>query len=460
MRVREVIPDAWQVPKLRAGSSVRTTKIAVIGLGYVGLPLAVELARHFPTTGFDIDAGRIAELRAGHDRTRETDPEDLRGGALALTSNAGGLAGHELYIVTVPTPVDARNQPDLRAVLAACRTVGCALHNSRGDSRGGSKMRAPVVVFESTVYPGVTEDICGPALEEASGLVCGRDFFLGYSPERINPGDREHTISRITKVIAGQTEEVTERLAAVYGAVTTAGVFRATGIKVAEAAKVIENAQRDINIAFINEVSMIFGRLSISIHEVLEASSTKWNFLNFRPGMVGGHCIGVDPFYLAHLATSIGHRPEVILAGRRINETMPGYIADQIAERIADAEPPAVASRILVLGLTFKENVPDLRNSKVASLVNRLRDHGYRVDIHDPLADAAEAAELYGIALRPTLNVAAPYDCVVGAVPHSVYCALPAAALTRIVRPGGLVADIKGMWRNLTLPDGYRRWVL
>jgi UDP-N-acetyl-D-glucosamine/UDP-N-acetyl-D-galactosamine dehydrogenase len=442
------------IPKPKAGSSVRTTKIAVIGLGYVGLPLAVELARHFPTTGFDIDAGRIAELRGGHDRTREVDPDDLRGGSLVLTSDVSGLAGHELYIVTVPTPVDARNQPDLRAVLAACRTVGTALRDSWGESRPDGGLPAPVVVFESTVYPGVTEDICGPALEESSGLVCGRDFFLGYSPERINPGDREHTISRITKVIAGQTEEVTERLAAVYGAVTTAGVYRATGIKVAEAAKVIENAQRDINIAFINEVSMIFGRLGISIHEVLEASSTKWNFLNFRPGMVGGHCIGVDPFYLAHLATSIGHRPEVILAGRRINETMPGYIADQIAERIAAAERPAVASRILVLGLTFKENVPDLRNSKVASLVNRLRDHGYRVDIHDPLADAAEAAELYGIALRPTLEAAEPYDCIIGAVPHTAYCTLPASTLTRLVRPGGLVADIKGMWRDLTLPDG------
>jgi UDP-N-acetyl-D-glucosamine/UDP-N-acetyl-D-galactosamine dehydrogenase len=443
---------------------VQTTKIAVIGLGYVGLPLAVELARHFPTTGFDIDAGRIAELRRGHDRTREVDPPDLRGSPLTLTSSAAGLSGHDLYIVTVPTPVDARNQPDLGAVLAACRTVGGALRNSQLDSRrdpaAPAPALAPVVVFESTVYPGVTEDICGPALAEASGLTCGRDFFLGYSPERINPGDREHTLSRITKVIAGQTGEVTGRLAAVYGAVTSAGVYRATSIKVAEAAKVIENAQRDINIAFINEVSMIFGRLGISIHEVLEASSTKWNFLNFRPGMVGGHCIGVDPFYLAHLATSLGHRPEVILAGRRINETMPGYIADQIAERIAAAEPPAVASRILVLGLTFKENVPDLRNSKVAALVNRLRDHGYRVDVHDPLADPAEAAELYGIALRPTLEAVESYDCVVGAVPHTVYSDLSASALTRLVRPGGLVADIKGMWRNLTLPGAYRRWVL
>lgn len=447
---------ALRVPKLKAGSSVRTTKIAVIGLGYVGLPLAVELARHFPTTGFDIDARRIAELRDGHDRTREVGPEDLRGGPLALTSDPALLPGRQFYIVTVPTPVDARNQPDLGAVLAACRTVGAALRDS-GKSEADPK---PVVVFESTVYPGVTDDICGPALEEASGLVCGRDFFLGYSPERINPGDREHTISRIVKVVAGQTAEVTDRLAEIYGAVTSAGVYRAAGIKVAEAAKVIENAQRDINIAFINEVSMIFGRLGISIHDVLEASSTKWNFLNFRPGMVGGHCIGVDPFYLAHLATSIGHRPEVILAGRRINETMPGYIADQIAERIAAAEAPAVSSRILVLGLTFKENVPDLRNSKVASLVNRLRDHGYRVDVHDPLADPAEAAELYGLTLRPGLENADPYDCIVGAVPHDAYRTLSAPALTRLIRPGGLVADIKGMWRGLTLPEGYPRWVL
>ncbi|HSK41612.1 MAG TPA: nucleotide sugar dehydrogenase, partial [Arenibaculum sp.] len=258
--------------------------IAVIGLGYVGLPLAVELARRFPTVGFDISEARITELRAGRDRTGEVGGPELRATALAVTSDAGGIAGRDVYIVTVPTPVDARNRPDLGAVLAACRTVGTAMR------------QGAVVVFESTVYPGVTEDICGPALERASGLTCGRDFFLGYSPERINPGDREHTLGRIVKVVAGQTPDVTERLAGIYGAITEAGVFRAAGIKVAEAAKVIENAQRDIKIAFMNEVTMIFGRLGISIQDVLDASATKWNFLDFRPGLVGGHCIGFDPF--------------------------------------------------------------------------------------------------------------------------------------------------------------------
>jgi UDP-N-acetyl-D-galactosamine dehydrogenase len=424
-------------------------KIAVIGLGYVGLPVAVAFARGgVPVVGFDIDPARIGELRAGHDRSRELEPSDLHHPSLRYESEAAALGSCDFFIVTVPTPIDAARRPDLAAMLAASRTVARAL------KPGG------VVVYESTVYPGAVEEDCIPVLEQNSGLKAGKDFSVGYSPERINPGDKAHRFETIVKVVSGLDAKTLDLVAEVYGSVVKAGVHRAPSIKVAEAAKVIENAQRDINIAFINEVSMIFGRLGISIHEVLEASSTKWNFLNFRPGMVGGHCISVDPFYLAHLATSIGHRPEVILAGRRINETMPGYIADQIAERIAAAEPPAVASRILVLGLTFKENVPDLRNSKVASLVNRLRDHGYRVDIHDPLADPAEAAELYGITLRPTLDTALPYDCVVGAVPHGEYSALTTESLTRLIRPGGLVADIKGMWRDLTLPEGYRRWVL
>lgn len=423
-------------------------KIAIIGLGYVGLPLAIEAARHFPTLGFDIDAGRIAELRRGEDRTGEVDPPRLRSTSLELTSEASQLAGRDVYVVTVPTPVDSQNRPDLGAVLAACRTVG------------GAMGRGAVVVFESTVYPGVTEEICGPAIEAASGLTCGDDFFLGYSPERINPGDREHTIDRITKVVAGQTPEVVELLARVYGAVTTGGVFRAASIRVAEAAKVIENAQRDINIAFINEVTMIFGRMGVSIHDVLDASATKWNFLNFKPGLVGGHCIGVDPFYLAHCATRLGHRPEVILAGRRINETMGHYVGDQIAGRLAEVLAPGVSGRILVLGLTFKENVPDLRNSKVAMLVERLGGHGHRVDVHDPYADPAEAAAHYGIELRPSLDVQEPYDCVVGAVAHAPYQGFGAEALARLVRPGGLVADVKGMWRDLRLPEGYGRWTL
>jgi UDP-N-acetyl-D-galactosamine dehydrogenase len=422
--------------------------ITVIGLGYVGLPLAVELAKHFPTTGFDVDQNRIQELERGHDRTLEVGGAELRDTALAITGDIARIVGKQVYIVTVPTPVDAQNRPDLNAVLAACRAVGKAMR------------KGAIVVFESTVYPGVTEDICGPALAEASGMTCGTDFFLGYSPERINPGDREHTLSRIIKVVASQTPEVTEVLATVYGTVTSAGVFRAASIKVAEAAKVIENAQRDINIAFINEVTMIFSRLGISVHDVLDASATKWNFLNFRPGLVGGHCIGVDPFYLAHCATRLGHRPEVILAGRRINETMPTYIADQLAEQVAKLSGPTVSSRILMLGLTFKEDVPDLRNSKVVPLIKRLQDHGHRVDVHDPLADPAEAAEHCGIDLRKTLDIDRPYDCVVGAVPHADYRAITRERMAKLVRPGGLIADIKGMWRDLALGDGYQRWAL
>jgi UDP-N-acetyl-D-galactosamine dehydrogenase len=423
-------------------------KVAVIGLGYVGLPLAVELAKHFRTLGYDIDRRRIDQLRQGEDRTREIETSVLRSSSLRLSADAEELRGHDVYIVTVPTPVDAQNRPDLNAVLAACRTVG------------GVMGPGAIVVFESTVYPGVTEDICGPALEAASGLRCGHDFFLGYSPERINPGDREHTIDRITKVVAGQTPEVRERLAAIYGAVTSGGVFRAASIKVAEAAKVIENAQRDINIAFANEITMIFGRLGISIYDVLEASATKWNFLNFTPGLVGGHCIGVDPFYLAHCASGLGHRPEVILAGRRINENMAIYVADQIAEHLGSTMPAGVAARILVLGLTFKENVPDLRNSKVANLVERLKSHGHRVDVHDPHADPVEALEHYGIALQPTLDVTERYDCLVGAVPHASYQGIQGEEIARLVHPGGLVADIKGMWRNLDLSGRYRTWSL
>jgi UDP-N-acetyl-D-glucosamine/UDP-N-acetyl-D-galactosamine dehydrogenase len=417
-----------------------TPKIAVIGLGYVGLPLAVALARHFPTTGFDIARARIAELRAGEDRTGELAVEALKTSTLALTDDPAILAGHDLYIVTVPTPVDLENRPDLGPVLKACATVGRAV-------RPGA-----VVVFESTVYPGVTETLCGPELERQSGLVCGRDFFLGYSPERINPGDREHTVDRIVKVVAGQTPEVTERLAHVYGAITTGGVFRARSIRVAEAAKVIENAQRDINIAFINEITMIFQRLGISIHDVLEASATKWNFLNFTPGLVGGHCIGVDPFYLATCALTNGHNPEIILAGRRINDQMGSWIAARVAEQLG------ASSRVLVLGLTFKENVPDLRNSKVVDVIQGLRRRGHAVDVHDPHADPAEARREYGETLIADLDRAGGYHAVVGAVPHAAYRALGGRDLARLLAPAGLVADVKGMWRGLDLPAGLRLW--
>jgi UDP-N-acetyl-D-galactosamine dehydrogenase len=421
---------------------MNNTKIAVIGLGYVGLPLAVAVARHYPTTGFDISAERVAELRRGEDRTGEVERATLRASTLRLSADVADIRGAEVYIVTVPTPVDDDNKPDLRPVLKACGTVGKVM------------AKGAVVVFESTVYPGVTEDICGPALEQASGLTCGVDFFLGYSPERINPGDREHTVDRITKVVAGQTPEVSRLLGQVYGSVTTGGVFMAASIKVAEAAKVIENAQRDINIAFVNEITRIFQRLDISVYDVLDASATKWNFLNFKPGLVGGHCIGVDPFYLAQCAIDNGLSPDVILSGRRINDGMGPWIAEKVAEQLTDA------SRVLVLGLTFKENVPDLRNSKVVDVIRGLRDRGHTVDVHDPFADPAEASHEYGETLIPSLDGLGGYDCIVAAVPHAPYVAFNSDSFEVLLRPGGLVADIKGMWRGVDLPEGLRVWRL
>jgi UDP-N-acetyl-D-galactosamine dehydrogenase len=428
--------------------------IGVIGLGYVGLPLAMALARAGARriVGFDIDARRIAELDAGRDRTHEVTAEQLQAArpAFSATTDAAALDGLDLYIVTVPTPVDAENQPDLRPLQGACRTIGQAL------ARRSPEAAPPVIVFESTVYPGVTEDICGPAIEADSGRRAGQGFLLGYSPERINPGDRTRTVDRIAKVVAGQTPAVAQRLAALYGRVTDGGIHVAPDIRTAEAAKVIENAQRDINIAFVNEVTMIFGRLGLSIYDVLEAARTKWNFLDFRPGLVGGHCIGVDPYYLAACAQAAGHEPEIILAGRRINDGMGDYLAARIAER-----SPAAGGRplrTLVLGLTFKENLPDLRNSKVVDLVAGLAARGHRVDVHDPHADAAEARASYDLSLLPALPNGAAYDCLVGAVPHEAYRRFDAQRFAGLVRTGGLVADIKGMWRSVALPNGLRRW--
>ncbi|HTH16949.1 MAG TPA: nucleotide sugar dehydrogenase [Magnetospirillum sp.] len=419
-----------------------TTRIAVIGLGYVGLPLAVAIARHFPTVGFDISESRVAELHKGFDRTGEVEAANLRASTIKLSAKAEDIKGADVFIVTVPTPVDDKNEPDLKPVLSACRSVGAMMG------------KGSVVVFESTVYPGVTEDICGPELERLSGLKCGTDFFLGYSPERINPGDREHTVDRITKVIAGQTPEVTELLARVYGSVTTGGVFRAASIKVAEAAKVIENAQRDINIAFINEITRIFQKLGISVYDVLDASATKWNFLNFKPGLVGGHCIGVDPFYLARCAIDNDYHPEIILAGRRINDGMGPWVAEQVAN-LVDKQ-----ARILVLGLTFKENVPDLRNSKVVDVIRGLRERGLNVDVHDPFADPAEAQHEYGETLIPSLDGLGSYDCILGAVPHTPYLSFTHESFETLLKPGGLVADLKALWRGKALPDGLRLWRL
>ncbi len=422
-------------------------RIAVVGLGYVGLPLAVSFSRHFAVTGFDVDATRIGELKSGHDRTREVDPETLSAAKLEFTDRPENIRGFDIYVMTVPTPVDANNDPDLGAVRAASRTVG------------GVMAKGAIVVFESTVYPGVTETIGGPELEAASGLDCGVDFFLGYSPERINPGDREHTVDRITKVVAGQTPEVTDTLARLYRRITTGGVFIARNIRTAEAAKVIENAQRDLNIAFVNEVTAIFQKMGLSIHDVLETAGTKWNFLDFTPGLVGGHCIGVDPFYLAHAAKAVGHHPEIILAGRRINDSMGAYVSDRIADELA-GNGAGAGQRVLVLGLTFKENVPDLRNSRVIDVIEGLRRHGFAVDVHDAFADAGEAKAMYGIDLRPGLDGAERFDCIVGAVPHAPYRDFTPATFETLLVDGGLVADVKGMWRGLEIPARFRRWQL
>ncbi len=422
-------------------------RIAVVGLGYVGLPLAVALARHYPVTGFDVDAQRIRELQAGEDRTRAAPPEALRRAAVAFTGDAARLGGCAVYIVAVPTPIDAHRAPDLGALRAACRLVG------------GAMGRGAIVAFESTVYPGVTEEICAPELARASGLACGRDFFVGYAPERSNPGDREHTLDRIARVVAGQNEDVTARLAEIYGRTTSGGVFVARDIRTAEAAKAIENAQRDINIAFVNEIATICHKMGLSTRDVLAAAATKWNFLDFSPGLVGGHCVGVDPFYLAHAAVSSGHRPEIVLAGRRINDAMSGFVADCIVRELTRAGRGRGA-RVLVLGLTFKENVPDLRNSRVVDLVAALSERGFPVDVHDPCADPEEAGARYGIRLRPDLRDARGYAAVVGAVAHDAYRALTAAALTGFVREGGLIADVKGIWRGVVTPGGYRRWQL
>jgi UDP-N-acetyl-D-glucosamine/UDP-N-acetyl-D-galactosamine dehydrogenase len=409
-----------------------TTRAVVIGLGYVGLPLAVALAGKFDCTGLDIDARRIAELEKGHDRTGEISTERLAASTLTLYADAAKCPSADFYIVTVPTPIDSEHRPDLRLVEAASRTVGAMLPDAVAEGR------IPVVVYESTVYPGVTEDICAPILEATSGLTCGEDFFLGYSPERINPGDREHTIDKITKVVAGQTPEVLDRVAELYGAVTSGGTFRAASIKAAEAAKVIENAQRDINIAFMNEITQIFSKMDISVWDVLAAARTKWNFLPFGPGLVGGHCIGVDPYYLSHRAEQLGLDPRVILAGRGINDSMASWVGKQLHEA-RGGKPGSV----LMLGLTFKENIPDLRNSKVADLVSTLGRLGHGVTVHDVHANSEEALHEYGIPLVADA-LERTYDLVVLAVPHREYLTLGGQKLRAMLAPGGTLADLKG----------------
>ena len=417
--------------------------IVIVGLGYVGLPLAVALAGHNRVIGFDVDPLRIAELRSGHDRTREVARERLAASSLTLTDEPADCAGADIYIVTVPTPIDAENAPDLGPLIAASRAIAGWIDPAT----------RPTVVFESTVYPGVTEDVCGPEIERCGGWVRGRDFRLGYSPERINPGDAVHRVESIVKVVAGEDAEVLDQLAALYGAMTSGGVFRAASIKTAEAAKVIENAQRDINIAFMNEVAQIFGKMGLSIWAVLAAARTKWNFLAFEPGLVGGHCIGVDPYYLSHLAQQLDMHPHVVLAGRATNDGMGAWIADQLHAR-RGGKP----GRALVMGLTFKENVPDLRNSRSADIVRRLDALGYDVGVTDPIADADEAKRDYGRA--PIALNGGAYDLVVAAVAHDEYRALDADSVRGLVAAGGTLADLKGMWRDRAFDSSVDRWSL
>ena len=422
-------------------------KIAVIGLGYVGLPLSVALAGKFDTLGFDISNRRVEELRQGQDSTHEVTAEVLANSSLQLTGDAAALAGRTIYIVTVPTPIDDANRPDFAAILSACALVGPAL------SPGA------VVVFESTVYPGVTEEICGPALEKASGLKCGVDFKLGYSPERINPGDKEHPLEKIVKVVAGQDDETLARLAAVYGAIIEAGIHQAPSIKVAEAAKVIENTQRDVNIALMNEISKICDLVGIRSADVLAAAGTKWNFLKFHPGLVGGHCIGVDPYYLTAKAEELGYHPEVILSGRRVNDSMGGYVGQQLIKLLADRDLPLKKLRVGILGFTFKENVPDIRNSKVVDIYRELRSYGVEPLVHDPLAHAAEVVHEYDVELSPLSEFNA-LDAVILAVPHVDYHNLNHSGFNHMVGENGIFVDVKSFVAPSQLRSDIRYWSL
>jgi len=411
--------------------SVRKCRIGVVGLGYVGLPLAVEFGKHYETVGFDIKPERIAELSKGRDSTLEVTRAELKASKrLSFASDLATLRKCRVYIVTVPTPIDDYKRPDLTPLVKASETIGKVL--KKGD----------VVVYESTVYPGCTEEECVPVLERVSGLKFNKDFFAGYSPERINPGDKQHRVTTIKKVTSGSTPAVAEFVDKLYGSIITAGTHKASSIRVAEAAKVIENTQRDVNIALINELALIFNRLGIDTEEVLVASGTKWNFLPFRPGLVGGHCIGVDPYYLTHKAQEIGYHPEMILAGRRLNDNMALYVAGEVARLMSDRRIHVKGSRVLVLGLAFKENCPDLRNSKVADVVRELGKFGAEVDVYDPWVDAREAKHEYGIRLVKTPKKAA-YDAVVLAVGHQQFKDMGAAAVRRFGRKNAVVYDIK-----------------
>ncbi len=414
--------------------AVSETKVAIVGLGYVGLPLAVEFGRHLDTVGFDIDPGRIADLSAGRDATLETEASELAAARrLGFTTDIGALRGRDVYIVTVPTPIDAAKRPDISALRAASRTVGQVLG------------KGAVVVYESTVYPGCTEDDCAPILEQVSGLRLNEDFFVGYSPERINPGDKEHRLTTIRKITAGSTPDAARYVDALYGSIITAGTFPASSIRVAEAAKVIENTQRDVNIALINELALIFNRMGLDTVEVLEAAGTKWNFLPFRPGLVGGHCIGVDPYYLTHKSQEMGYHPEMILAGRRINDNMGLYVATQMIRLMVRRGMSLPRSRILVLGFTFKENCPDVRNTRVIDVVQELLGYGARVDVYDPWADKAVVRHEYGIDILSDPPPAGQYDGIVLAVAHNEFRDMPPESIHAWGRAEHVLYDIKSL---------------
>ena len=409
-------------------------KLAVIGLGYVGLPLAVEFGKKYDVIGFDVNEARIAALQAGHDVTLEVSDAELADAkGLRYSTNADDLKAATIFIVTVPTPIDASKRPDLTPLISASETVGAAL--KRGD----------IVIYESTVYPGATEEDCVPVLERVSGLSFNADFFCGYSPERINPGDKEHRLTTIKKVTAGSTPEVADLVDGLYASIVTAGTHKAPSIRVAEAAKVIENTQRDLNIALINELAILFNKMGLDTEAVLEAAGTKWNFIPFRPGLVGGHCIGVDPYYLTHKAEAIGYHPRVILSGRRINDTMPEYVADRLERKMIDLSIPVVGARVLIMGLAFKENCPDTRNTKVIDVVRTLEGRGMSVDIFDPWVDAKQVMDHYGLKLCQTLEPRT-YEAVILAVAHNEFKELESKEIRRLCKEPHIFFDLKSVF--------------
>jgi UDP-N-acetyl-D-galactosamine dehydrogenase len=426
------------------------TIVAVVGLGYVGLPLAVEFGKQFETLGFDLSAAKIEHYQNYCDPTGEVSTADLKAATrLTVSTDPSTLARADFIIIAVPTPVDAAHIPDFSPLVSSSTTVGRYMK------------KGVTVIYESTVYPGATEEVCIPLLEQHSGMKWKDDFHVGYSPERVNPGDKERTITRIVKVVSGDDGPTADAVAALYGAVISAGVHRASSIKVAEAAKVIENTQRDLNIALMNELALIFERLDIDTLEVLQAAGTKWNFLPFRPGLVGGHCIGVDPYYLTHKAEMLGYHPQVILAGRRINDGMAAYVAQQTVKGMINNGSKVKGAQVIVLGLTFKENCPDLRNSKVADLVKELQEFGCHVSVHDPIAESAEAVHEYGISLTPWPQLPSQVDAIVAAVSHQEYLALPLAELTAKLRAGGIFSDVKSAYDPAAIKAaGFTLWRL